>query len=253
MILSMVRKCSKTLVLICSGLACLAIITLLAACQSEQEKAFNAAASANAFAVRQAPPMVDYQLAVGDSLSIKFLYNAELNEQMPIRPDGKIALPLIGELRAAGLTAAELRQGLTEKYAHHLKRPEVSVIVTSFDTQKAYVGGEVNRPGVIPLVDRMTVLGALTAAGGMRDTSAAETIFILRDQGTDRPLILMVDFHDQQQIARTDIPVRPRDIIYIPMSPIAKADLFVDQYINKLLPISRSFNLNYQFGSITGF
>ena len=90
-----------------------------------------------------------YQLQPGDVLDIKFYYASDLNEHVKIRPDGKISLQLIGELDVASLTPQDLDSLLRERYARILVNPEVAVIVREFAGQKAYVGGEVNSPGVI--------------------------------------------------------------------------------------------------------
>ena len=94
----------------------------------------------------QAPK--EYIIEVGDTLDIKFMYNAELNElAVPVRPDGRISLQLAHDVPAAGLTPTQLRNVLNEKYAAELKKPEIAVIVRSFGGQKIFVDGEVNYSG----------------------------------------------------------------------------------------------------------
>ena len=79
----------------------------------------------------------EYRIQVGDQLDIKFFYNAELNEQVTVRPDGRISLQLVREITTAGLTPAELTDLLTNKYAKELKKPEVTVIVRSFGSTES--------------------------------------------------------------------------------------------------------------------
>ena len=96
----------------------------------------------------QAPK--EYIIEVGDTLDIKFMYNAELNElAVPVRPDGRISLQLAHDVPAAGLTPTQLRNVLNEKYAAELKKPEIAVIVRSFGGQKIFIDGEVNYSGPI--------------------------------------------------------------------------------------------------------
>ncbi|HQJ10087.1 MAG TPA: polysaccharide biosynthesis/export family protein, partial [Deltaproteobacteria bacterium] len=97
------------------------------------------------------PPVVtdEYVLQPYDSLEIKFFYNPELNDTVTIRPEGKISLQMIDEVRAAGLTPAQLDDLLTQKYGLLLNRVMITVIVRTFTDQKVYVGGEVFLPQVV--------------------------------------------------------------------------------------------------------
>ena len=194
----------------------------------------------------------EYVLAPGDALSIKFFYNPELNEQLPIRPDGRIALQFIGDIRAAGLRVSELRGTLMERYGEVLKQPDLVVIVTGFGVQKVYVGGEVGRPGEIPLVPGMTPLQAVIIAGGDRRTASVRKVVVVRDQGTETPLVMLVDL--KKSMSKTaelqEVRLQPRDIVFVPMSRIAKVDSFVSQYIKELVPMSMVLGLYYNFGSL---
>src|SRR4030043_1057184 len=113
-------------------------------------------------------PEREYKIQLGDQLDVKFYYNPELNEQVIVRPDGRISLQLIHEVSAAGLTPDELNQLLTRRYAAQRNKPELTVIVRAFGGQKVYVDGEVAKPGMLPLVGTMNVLQAISHAGGMK-------------------------------------------------------------------------------------
>jgi polysaccharide export outer membrane protein len=181
----------------------------------------------------------EYRLQVGDQLDIKFFYNPELNEQVTVRPDGKISLQLVHEIMAAGLTPGELTDLLTKGYATEVKRPEITVIVRSFSSQKVYVDGEVNKAGMINLVGFATVLQAISQAGGVKDTARTEEVIVIRRGADNKPLAITVnvkkaiDGTDMSQ----DIVLRPFDIVYVPKSPIANVNKWVDQYIRKNIPI----------------
>lgn len=202
----------------------------------------------------QAKPQVadEYVLSPGDMLSIKFFYNPELNEQLPIRPDGRIALQFVGDVTAAGLRVSELRTSLMDRYREVLNQPDLVVIVTSFGVQKVYVGGEVGRPGEIPLIPGMTPLQAIIIAGGDRRTASLRNVVVVRDQGTETPLLLLVDV--KKAMSKTaesqDVRLQARDIVFVPMSRIAKVDNFVNQYIKELVPMSMVLGLYYNFGTI---
>ena len=185
----------------------------------------------------------EYRIQVGDQLDIKFFYNPELNEQVTVRPDGRISLQLVREMMTAGLTPAELTDLLTKKYAKELKMPEVTVIVRSFGGHKIYVDGEVTKPGMFSLIGFMTVLQAISQAGGMKDSARMSEVVLIR-RGTDnKPLTLQVNA--QKVIDGTgmsqDIALKPFDIVYVPKSPIANVNVWVDQYIRKNIPISTGF------------
>ena len=185
----------------------------------------------------------EYRIQVGDQLDIKFFYNPELNEQVTVRPDGRISLQLVREIMTAGLTPAELTDLLTKKYAKELKMPEVTVIVRSFGGHKIYVDGEVTKPGMFSLMGFMTVLQAISQAGGMKDSARMSEVVLIR-RGTDnKPLTLQVNA--QKVIDGTgmsqDIALKPFDIVYVPKSPIANVNVWVDQYIRRNIPISTGF------------
>lgn len=196
--------------------------------------------------------LAEYNLQPGDVITVKFFYHEELNEQLPVRPDGYISLQLVGDVKAAGLTVPELRQSLIEAYTGVIRTAEVAVLVKHFDAQRAYVGGQVARPGMILLSAHTTALQAVIMAGGPLPTSEFASVVVVRDQGTDQPRILVLNLNNalNELGGSEDIALRPQDIVWVPQSGIAKVNQFVDQYIEKVLPISRSFLLNYNFGSV---
>lgn len=196
--------------------------------------------------VLEEPPKT-YILQEGDVLEVKFFYNPELNEREAIRPDGMISLQLIDDVAAAGLTPLELDRLLTEMYSKIIRQPAVTVIVKEFSGQKVYIGGEVNTPGLIPISGKLTALQAILQANGFKNTAEASSVVILRNQGTATPQFIVADLSEvlKANAWQNDVPLRPYDIVFVPMTTIGKMDLFVEQYIDKLLPISRSIGLSY--------
>lgn len=188
-----------------------------------------------------------YTLQEGDVLEVKFFYNPELNEREAIRPDGMISLQLIDDVAAAGLTPLELDRLLTEMYSKIIRQPAVTVIVKEFSGQKVYIGGEVNTPGLIPISGKLTALQAILQANGFKNTAEPSSVVILRNQGTATPQFIVADLSEvlKANALQNDVPLRPYDIVIVPMTTIGKMDLFVEQYIDKLLPISRSIGLSY--------
>jgi protein involved in polysaccharide export with SLBB domain len=188
-----------------------------------------------------------YVLRPWDVIDVKFYYNPELNEELVVRPDGKISLQLIDEVTVEGLTPAEVDSMLTALYTDKIPRPEVAVIVKEFPGMRVYVGGEVNVPGIIPLSGRMTSLQAIFHAGGFKRSARLGNIVILRDQGREEPLFLTIDLDDvlNRTGGEGDVVLEPYDIVFVPKTKIAKLNDFIDQYIENLIPISVAFGLTY--------
>jgi polysaccharide biosynthesis/export protein len=194
------------------------------------------------------PPAQDYRIQVGDALDIKLFYHPELNESVTVRPDGRISLQLVHEVQATGLTPEQLRQHLRDKYASQISQPEIAVIVRSFTAQKVYVDGEVAKPGLIPLAGPMTVLQSLAMAGGLKDTARTGEVILIRRGPENRPSTMVVNVEkaiDGSDLSQ-DLALMPADIVFVPRSPIANVNLWVDQYIRKNIPIPVGvyYNLN---------
>jgi polysaccharide export outer membrane protein len=188
----------------------------------------------------------EYRLQPGDELDVRFYYNPELNSSVLIRPDGRISLPLANEVQAAGLTPQALSQRLRTAYEQELRRPELTVIVRSFNAQKVFVGGEVASPGVIQALGPLSVLQSVTQAGGFKETARLnEVLIIRRDPSVPDPIVIPVDIAAVVDGTRTnqDIALMPFDIVYVPKSEIANVNKFVDQYIRQNIPFG--FGLTY--------
>jgi polysaccharide biosynthesis/export protein len=199
---------------------------------------------ANALSARSAAG--EYRLQPGDELDIRFYYNPELNSSVLIRPDGRISLPLANEVQAAGLTPQALSQSLRTAYEQELRRPELTVIVRSFNSQRVFVGGEVASPGVIQALGPLSVLQSVTQAGGFKETARLnEVLIIRRDPSIPEPIVIPVDMAAVVDGSRTnqDIALMPFDIVYVPKSEIANVNKFVDQYIRQNIPFG--FGLTY--------
>lgn len=203
--------------------------------------------------VQPIPPepqnLPEYRIQPGDELTIKFFYNAGLNDTVKVRPDGKISLQLIDDVQAAGLTPAELDRFLTENYSRDLKDPVITVIVRSFAGQQVFVAGEVEKQGLIALTAGMTALAAVINAGGFKESAKAEASLIIRRGKGNRPFPIRVDLEKafQGSNAGADPQLRPFDIVYVPKSWIGKANVFVDQYIRNLL-MFRGFDVGLWYG-----
>ena len=130
------------------------------------------------------PAAVDpnkYRIGPEDVLFIKVWREPDFTFPVAVRPDGKITVPLVGEVEAAGQTPSELTAKLTDLLAQYINNPDVTVFVNEVRSKKYYIDGEVNRPGSFPLVTPTTVLEALSHAGGFKEFANEKKIRILRD------------------------------------------------------------------------
>ena len=193
------------------------------------------------------PVLKEYVIQPGDQLEIKFFYNPELNEQVTVRPDGHISLQLIPEIKAAGLSPAQLTDLLTKNYTKELANPGIAVIVRAFSSQRVHVDGEVNKPGLVTLIGPTTVLEAVTEAGGFKDSARKEEVIILRKISDKKALTIVANLQNAITGAdrSQDIQVLPYDIIIVPRSKIGDVNRFVDLYFRRNIPIP--FGLTYQF------
>lgn len=178
-----------------------------------------------------------YRIHIGDDLHIRFLYQPDMSDDVPVRPDGRISLASTGELTVVGLTPPELERLIVEKSSAKLRNPEVSVVITKLGEQHVYVGGEVGRPGFVILLPNMTPLQAVLQSGGFKTTAKLDSILLLTPGADGRFVAARLDM---KQVIDSGVPERvrlhPNDVIYAPRTWIADMDLVVDQYVRGLIP-----------------
>lgn len=121
-----------------------------------------------------------YQIGPDDVLNVSVWKEPTISNTVPVRPDGKISLPLINDVQAAGLTPSALAGAITEKLKKFITDPQVTVIVTAVNSQRVYVLGEVTRPGAFPMIPGMTVLQLLSDAGGFTAFANRKNIHVVR-------------------------------------------------------------------------
>ena len=154
----------------------------------------------------------------GDVLAISVWKQPDLSRSIPVRSDGRISLPLIGEIQAAGQTPLKLEDELTRRLQPYLTEPEVTVIVEQINSEKFNILGRVAKPGSYPLVNPTTVLDAIALAGGCREFAKQKSIYILRrlPDGTETRM----PFNYQEVIkgknTAQNIQLQPRDTIVVP-------------------------------------
>jgi protein involved in polysaccharide export with SLBB domain len=185
----------------------------------------------------------NYRIEPGDSLNIRYTFHPEMNQEELVRRDGKISAVLVGEIAVAGMTTAELSKYLVEQTSHRLRDPEVIVEVTRSTEKTIYVGGEVGRPGAVPYRDGLSPLQAILAAGGFRDTAQLDSIILVRAQGQDNDFISRKINLEEVVVdgAKEQIALAPHDVVFVPRTAIANANIWVRQHIRDLLPFPLRF------------
>lgn len=194
--------------------------------------------------VATAPEPRPLRLVPGDEVQVRFFYYPELNVAVTVRGDGRISLDLVDEVAVEGLTPAELDDRLTAQYTPHLRYPTLTVVVTE-GPRHVYVGGEVRQPGALTLHRRMTLAQAIYTAGSLRDEGDVHRVVLLRETGPGLRSYRIVDLDLVQQGQAEDPALQPFDVVFVPKSSIAELNLFVEQYIDKVLPFGRSVSYNY--------
>jgi len=165
------------------------------------------------------PAATDYHLGLGDKLRIEVYKDAQLSQSVQIRPDGKITLPLLGDLDANGRTPIELRDLITQQLKDYMTNPVVTVIVVETKAPVAYVMGEVYRPGAVTLGDeQLTVLQALALAGGLKDFADTKNIHILRRADkSGKKTEQTISFNYKEALkGSTPVYLAPGDTVVVP-------------------------------------
>jgi polysaccharide export outer membrane protein len=158
-----------------------------------------------------------YVIGTDDVLSIVYWKDKDMSADAQVRPDGRIALPLINEVQAAGLTPEQLREKLTEESKKFMEDANITVVVRQINSRKAFITGEVNKPGPYPLTSATTVMQLIAMAGGLREYADSKKIVIMRtEQG--KPVSLKFNYKDviAGKNLRQNIELKPGDTVVVP-------------------------------------
>jgi len=195
---------------------CAAIGTLLAAGGIEAQEAAKSAPAGPRPAMQAAATAdAGYKIGPQDVLRVDVWKETEISRSVPVRPDGKISLPLLNDVQAAGLTAMELANTITEGLKKFINNPQVTVTVSEINSRRVYVTGEVTRPGAYPLLPNMTALQALTSAGGFTQFSNLKKIYVLRNEN-GKQVKHPFNYKSVLDGKQDDIPLQPGDTIVVP-------------------------------------
>jgi polysaccharide export outer membrane protein len=167
-----------------------------------------------------APKPHDDSFVIGndDVLAINVWKEPDISRSIPVRSDGKISLPLVGEVQATGQTPLKLEQEIAAKLKNYISEPEVTVIVQQINSQKFNILGQVTRPGSYVITNSATVLDAIAMAGGFRDFAKQKSIYILRQNADGTQTRIPFNYKDvvKGQNPAQNIKLQPRDTIVVP-------------------------------------
>src|SRR5262245_29536872 len=193
----------------------------------------------------------EYRIAVGDELHVRFTYQPDNDEQLPVRPDGRISLRTTGEIDVVGMTPADLEQVIVERSSAKLRDPEVTVIVTKIGEQHVYVGGEVTRPGVVILTPGMTPLQAVLQQGGFRATAKRDSVVLITPSTDGKFQASRINL---QQVVEDGVlervRLRPNEVVFVPKSWIGNMNDVVDLYVRGLIPALPHIGVGYSLSNI---
>ena len=186
------------------------------AATTPEATATNAAPAAPAAPARVVESATAFRIGPEDVLDVQVWKNEELSRVVPVRPDGMISLPLVNDIQAAGLTAVELRQAITQRLAEYVPSPEVSVMVREVHSVKVAVLGAVRMPGHYEVKSSATVLELIARAQGLTEFADRGRIVVMRQTGTETTRIPFNYRKVAEGSEQDNFYVRPGDIIVVP-------------------------------------
>lgn len=159
-----------------------------------------------------------YIIGAEDQLTINVWKEPEMSRAVPVRPDGMISLPLLGDIKAVGYTPLQLQEQITTQLKKFISDPQVTVIVGEVHSLTFNVVGEVQKPGYYPLTRRMTVLDAIALSGGFRDFAKTKKIYVLRTDANGKQVRLPFNYKDviKGKNPQENIELQPRDTLVVP-------------------------------------
>lgn len=203
----MMRHILRTLVLSAVAVAC------TASAQAQSAAATNAAAGVGA----GVPVPADYVIGPDDVLTVVFWRDKDLSGDVVVRPDGKISIPLLNDVQAAGSTPDQLRERLVEAANRYVADPTATVVVKQINSRKVFITGQVGKPGPYPLLSSMTVVQLIALAGGLTEYADSKNIVVLRpDNGRTASFRLNYKDVSKRKNLRQNIELKSGDTVIVP-------------------------------------
>jgi len=196
-------------------------------------------------------PDEKYIIVPEDTLQIRYVFQPEMNQEALVQPDGKITATLVGKIQVAGMTTTELERLLVERTLDQLRNPEIVVSIIRFAERNVYVGGEVGKPGLVRYRKGLTPLQAIIASGGFLETARADSVLLVRtgDSGNEAISRKLNLTESVAEGIKEPLFLAPQDVVYVPKTSIAEANLWVKQHITELFPFLRgTAGIGYRAG-----
>jgi polysaccharide export outer membrane protein len=158
-----------------------------------------------------------YVIGADDVLSIVLWREKDMSAEVVVRPDGKVSLPLLNDIQAAGLTPDQLRAQVEKAATKFIESPNATVIVKTINSRKVHIIGNVNKPGTYPMNGELTVLQAIAVAGGLQEWADAKNIVVMRkEDGKDTSFKFNYKDVVRQKNLAQNIPLKPGDTVFVP-------------------------------------
>lgn len=179
----------------------------------------------------------EYVFFPGDKIEVQFPTAPELNRTQTILPDGRISLGLMGQIMVAYRSVSEVTALIKERLGPILKRPDVSVYVTETAPMRLLVGGEVKNPGFVEMIGDMDALSAVMAAGGFAHTAKTRQVVLIRRSNQGQAMRKIIDLQAPLKGTGNHLfALKRMDIVFVPRTHVAEAGVYVEQYVNNLIP-----------------
>jgi polysaccharide export outer membrane protein len=178
---------------------------------------------------------VEYIIGEGDTLHISVWQNPDLEQEVIVRPDGRISFPLVGDVPAAGLSITQLDQELTKRLKEYIRYPEVSISIKKLGGKKVIVLGQIKSPGVYSVTGARTILEAIGLAGGFTKDAVSSSVILIRG-GFEKPQAKRINLTRaiKRGDTRLNVPLESEDIVFVPKKFIANLNYFVSQILNPI-------------------
>lgn len=224
----MAMRCSKAICLAATLATCILPGALW--CQNmqarvgaESDKASAGTVGSAVHSDKEMPPIGlsvndTYLIGPGDVLSVNVWKEPDISKALPVRSDGKISLPLAGEIEASGKTPKALEQDISARLQAYISDPEVTVIVQEIKSRKFNILGQVTKPGAYLLTDSTTVLDAIAMAGGFRDFAKRKSIYVLRVSSDGKHEKLPFNYNEviKGSYSAPNLKLEPHDTVVVP-------------------------------------
>jgi len=173
----------------------------------------------------------------------------------PVTPDGRISLPIIGNIQAAGLTLRQLEKMINERYSSYVRNLQTTLIVSEIHHMKFFILGEVDKPGEYEMAGRPTLLDAIAKAGGQKTSAALSDVIVIRSEGLEKPMVFKVDLEKclTSGVLYPGLTVQPADILFVPKTRLDNVNDLIAKIFTKglygVVPFSSTFSMNYDLSN----